>query len=87
MIGLLSPSAVGIVQLEGPQKVGHLLKVWSDGRDLVHNVFNADDAVFAERLLYDGIVVERLAGLVDLAVASLVHKLSHRLQIGVALKK
>lgn len=35
------PSAVGVGQLEGPQRRGGLLEVGSAGGDLVHEVLNA----------------------------------------------
>ena len=47
VVGLLSPAAVRVVQLEWPQEVGHLLEVRANCEDLVQDVFNADDSVLA----------------------------------------
>ena len=51
---------------------------------LVDEVLNADDVVLAEHLLDDGVVGERDALLVDLAVAALVDQLSDRFEVRVA---
>ena len=64
-------------ELEGPEEVVSLLKVGSNGGDLVNKIFNADDSVGTEDLLDDGVLDERDSGLVDLAVASLVDELSN----------
>lgn len=70
-------------ELEGPQEVGARRKVRPHGVDLVDEVLDADDALLAQRLLDDGVVGERDALLVDLAVPALVDELLHRLQVRV----
>lgn len=43
VVGLLGPSSSWVVELEGPQEVGGLLEVWSDGGDLVGQILKTDD--------------------------------------------
>ena len=76
-------ATVGVGELEGPQEVVGLLEVGANRVDLVDQIFHADNAVLAEVLLNDLVVGQRLALLVDLAVAALVHQLTHALQVGV----
>ena len=73
----------GVAELEGPQEVGGLLEVGADGVDLVDQILHTDNAVLAEVLLDDGVVGERDALLVDLAVSALVDQLLDGLQVGV----
>jgi hypothetical protein len=75
-----------VAELEGPQEVGGLLEVGADGEDLVDEVLHADDAVLAEVLLDDGVVGERDALLVDLAVSALVDELLDGLEVGVTVR-
>lgn len=77
-------STSGVGELEGPEEVGGLLEVGADGVDLVDEILNADDAVLAEVLLDDGVVGERDALLVDLAISTLVDELTDGLEVGVA---
>jgi len=79
----LVETTVGVGELEWPEEVGDLLEVWSDGVDLVDDVFHADNAVLAKVLLDNLVVGERHALLVDLAVAALVDELADGLQVGV----
>ena len=44
MVGLRSPSTIGVVELEGPEEVGGLLEVGADSGDLMDKVLNTDDA-------------------------------------------
>ena len=48
VVGLLPPSTGGIVQLEGPQEVGGVLEVGSDGQDLVDQILHTDDSHLAQ---------------------------------------
>lgn len=73
----------GVGQLEGPQEVAGLLEVGADGVDLVDQVLDADNAVLAKALLDDGVVGQRDALLVDLAVTALVDELADGLEVGV----
>lgn len=52
-----------------------LLEVGASGSDLVDEILDTKDVVFAERLLDDGVVGEGDALLVDLAVPALVDQL------------
>lgn len=47
VVRLLGPAAGRVAQLEGPQEVGRLLEVLSDGVDLVDEVLGTDDVVLA----------------------------------------
>lgn len=80
LLGRVTTSGVG--QLEGPQEVGGLLEVGSDGVDLVDEVLNADNAELAKSVLNDRVVGQGDALLVDLAVSALVDELANRLQVG-----
>lgn len=64
-------------QLERPQEVARLLEVRPHGHDLVHQVFNADDAEFAQILLDDLVVGERDPLAVDLSVSPLVDEVTN----------
>ena len=80
----LVEATVGVAELERPEEVAGLLEVGADGVDLVDQVLHADDAELAELLLDDGVVGERDALLVDLAVATLVDQGADALQVGVS---
>lgn len=73
-----------VVEFEWPEEVRRLLEVVSHGEDFVHEIFQADDVLLAERLLDDAVVRERNALLVGFAEAALVHELAHGLQVRVA---
>jgi len=51
VVGLLAEATGGSVQLEGPQEVGGVLEVGSNGDDLVDQIFDANDAESAQVLL------------------------------------
>ena len=53
MVGLLSPSPSWVVQLEGPQEVGRVFEVWSNGEDLVNQILDTDDSKLAQLALDD----------------------------------
>lgn len=74
----------GVAELEGPEEVGGLLEVGANSDDLVDQIFHADNTVLAEAGLNDGVIGERNALLVDLAISSLVNELLDGLQVGVA---
>ena len=68
------------VELEWPEEVVSFLEVWADSGNLVDKIFNACNSVLlAEGVLNDSIVGKRNSGAVNLAVASLVDKLSNGL--------
>jgi len=83
VVGLLSPSAGRIVQLEGPQEVGGLLEMRSDGEDFVDEIFCANNVEFTKGLLYESIVVQWNSTSLDLSVSTLVYQIPDRLQIGI----
>jgi len=81
--GLLGRETTGGVgQLEGPQEVGGLLEVGTDGVDLVDEILHADNAELSEGLLDDRVVGQGDALLVDLTISALVDELANRLQVG-----
>ena len=82
MVALVDPAASWVVELEGPEEVGSLLEVGTNGVDLVDEVLNADDAVLAEGSLDDGVVGETDAVAANLAVAALVDELANGLESG-----
>ena len=57
-----------------------MLEVGPDGIDLMNKVLHADDAELAQVLLDNGVVSERDALLIDLAVATLVYQLTNVLE-------
>ena len=63
----------------------YLLEVGANGEDLVNEILDGEDVVLAEGGLDDLVVGEGDALLVDLAVATLVDKLAHSLQVGLAI--
>ena len=77
-------AARGVAQLEGPEEIAGLLEVGSHGEDLVDEIFHAHDAVLTQARLDQSVVGQGNALLVDLAVATLVDELSHRLEIRIA---
>jgi len=75
----------GVGELEWPEEVAGLLEVGTDGEDLVDQVFHADNTVLAKVVL-DKLVVGKSNSLLgNLAVSSLVDKLSDRLEVGIAI--
>jgi len=79
-LALLGLATLCRAKLERPQEVVGLTEVRADSVDLVHKVLNAQDAVLAQALLNDSIVVERDSVLVDLTVSTLVDEVLDRLQ-------
>lgn len=59
----------------------HLLEIGACCGNLVDEILNGKDIIFAESLLDNGIVCERNALFVDLAVTTLVDQFTHGLQI------
>jgi hypothetical protein len=75
-VSLGGKALLGRAELEGPEEVVGLLELGTNGDNLVDEVLNASEADLAESSLYDGVVTQRNSLAVDLAVASLVDKLS-----------
>ena len=85
MFELSSSETTGRVrQLEWPQEVARLFEVGTDGEDLVDQIFHADNAELAKVVLNELVVSKCNASLIDLAIATLIDKLSDRLQVGIA---
>lgn len=82
---LLSPATTWVVQLEVPQEVVGVLKVGSNGDDLVNEILNTDDATTLAKLPLDDRVVSQGSSLsVDLAETSFVDEVAHVLKGRVA---
>jgi len=62
----------------------HLLEIRASRDNLVYKIFDAEDVMFAERLLDDTIVGQRNTLLIDFAISTLVDQLTNRLQVGLA---
>ena len=45
MVGLLTPSAIGSVQLEGPKSVGDILEIGANCENFVNHIFNTNHAM------------------------------------------
>ena len=85
MLEFPSVEAAGRVgEFEWPQEVAGLLEIWSDGIDLMDQVLDTDNTVFAEVIFNKLVVCERDTLLVDFAISALVNKLTNRFEIGIA---
>ena len=74
-----------VAQLEGPEEVGSLLEVGTNGEDLVNQILHADNAVLAQVRFDDRVIGEGNALLVDLSVSTLVDEFTNSLQIRVSI--
>jgi hypothetical protein len=74
-----------VAELEWPEEVGSLLEVGADGEDLVDQILNADDTVFAETCLDDSVISESNTLLLNLSVTALVDQLTDSLEVGVTI--
>ena len=83
VLEFLAESAVGGGQLEGPEEVGALLEVGSDGVDLVDQILDGEDTELAENLLDLLVLHQRNALLVQLGETTLVDQLADGLEVGV----
>lgn len=81
LASLESTGRVG--QLERPEEVAGLLEVWSDSKDLVDQVFHANNAVLAKVVLDQLVVGQGNSLLVDLSISSLVNEFTDRLEVGI----
>lgn len=75
-------TTVGVRELEGPEEVGDGLEVGAAGGDLVNDVLDREDAVLAEALLDDLVVVDGETLAVDLGVTTLVDEVTDGLEVG-----
>jgi len=73
-----------VAELEWPQEVGSLLEVGTNGEDLVDQILHADDTVFAQAGLDDGVIGKSNALLLDLSITTLIDELADGLEIGVS---
>jgi hypothetical protein len=78
----LSPTASRIRQLERPQKVVCLLEIWADSVNLVDQILDRFNTIFAEGISDECIVGEGNAGTVDFTIAALVDEVADRFEVG-----
>jgi len=78
------PSAVRVGKFERPQRRCDLFEVGSASDNLVDEVLHADDTVFAQQLLNDGVVGDGDSLTVDLGVTPLVDELPDSLEVDLA---
>lgn len=78
-----SETTVRVGQVEWPQEVVGLLEVGANSVDLVDQVLNGQNTVFAQVGLDDRVLRQRNSLLVNLTVTSLVDQLSDGGQVGV----
>ena len=81
---LLGETTSGGVELEGPEEVGGLLEVRTDGVDFVNEIFDGEDTVLTEDLLDLLVIDERDTLTVQLSVTTLVDEFADGLEVGVA---
>ena len=82
---LLSETTPGVAELERPEEIISCLEVRSNCEDFVDDVLNADESVFSQSSLDDGVVCKSCSlVIVYFTVASLVDELSNCLEIRVA---
>ena len=67
------------------QEIRGLLKVGTNGEDLVDQILNADNAILAKRVLDNGIIGESDTLLVDLSVSTLINELTNSLEVRVSI--
>ncbi len=79
---LLVEATERAVQLEGPQELVDDLEFRTNSDELVDDIFNAENTVFAQVLLNDAVVSDGQALAVDLSKAALVNQFANRLKVG-----
>merc|ERR1719443_2177811 len=82
VVGLLSPSTGGVVQLEGPQEVRGILEVGANSKDLVDEILHADDSHLAELSLDDVVGGDGGTVSINLDKSTLVDEVTDRLEVG-----
>jgi len=82
VVGLLSPSTGGVVQLEGPQEVRGILEVGANSQDLVDQILHADDSHLAELSLDDVVGGDGGTVSINLDKSTLVDEVTDRLEVG-----
>lgn len=85
MLELSRTEATGrVTELEWPEKIAGLLEVRADGEDLMDQILDTEDTVFAEVIFNYLVVGEWDALLLDLAIAALVDEVTDSFDRGVA---
>jgi hypothetical protein len=68
------PATGGVGELEGPEEVGGLFEVGTNGDNFVDEILDAENVILAKIFLDDGVVAKGDALLVNFAVSSLVNQ-------------
>jgi len=76
-------SLLGGAKFECPQESVGFLEVGSDRVNFVDEIFDANNALLAESLFNNSVVVQRDTGALDFTETTLQNQLSDRLQVGV----
>jgi hypothetical protein len=79
---LLVEATERAVQLEGPQELVDNLEFRTNSNELVDNILNAENAVFAQSLFNDAVVSDGQALAVNLGEATLVNQFADSLEVG-----
>lgn len=77
----ISPATQGRRKLEGPDEVGSLLEVGTDGVNFVNQILDRQDRVLAQSSFDDSIVRKSNALFVDLTKTTLVKELTNSLKV------
>jgi hypothetical protein len=72
-------------ELEWPQKVVGLLKVWTNGKDFVDQIFNTDDSILSKGSFNDGIVSQWDSLAVNLSISTLVDQFLDSLEVRITI--
>src|SRR5271156_4371456 len=78
------PSARRIAQLERPQKVVCLLEIRSNRENLMNQILNTLNSIFAQGLGNEGIIRQWNTRAVYLSVSTFVDEVTDRLEVGFA---
>jgi len=73
-------TTIRVAELKWPEEVRSLLEVRSDSVNFVNQILHANNTVLAKAVLNNGVVGKSNALLVDLAVSTLVDKLTNSLE-------
>ena len=82
MVGLLTPSAIGSVQLEGPKSVGDILEIGANCENFVNHIFNTNHAMTTQVGLDQVIGGDWCPFTVNFEESSLVDQFANRFQVG-----
>ena len=82
MVGLLTPSAIGSVQLEGPESVGDILEIGANCENFVNHIFNTNHAMTTQVGLDQVVGGDWCPFTVNLEESTFVDQLTDWFQVG-----